>query len=165
MPGCPDSLPRWLSCRRASRLTAALCLALLLAGVTGCSGHSTIAPVDARSLSAQKEPQLDGALARIVRELRFPGAVALRRTPTGTWHGATGFSNLRTKTAMRPDDRFRIGSVTKTFLATIVLQLAGEGRLHLDDKVARWFPGLVPYARAITVRELLNHTSGLFDYL
>jgi D-alanyl-D-alanine carboxypeptidase len=55
--------------------------------------------------------------------------------------------------------------VTKTFVATVVLQLVAEGRLRLDDPVARWFPRLVPQASKITVRELLNHTSGLYDYL
>ena len=100
----------------------------------------------------------------MVRAWKSPGAVALLRTPSGTWHGAAGFSNLSTKTTMRPDDRFWIGSVTKTFLATVVLQLAGEGRLRLDDKVARWFPGIVPSAGEISVRQLLNHTSGIYDY-
>jgi D-alanyl-D-alanine carboxypeptidase len=55
--------------------------------------------------------------------------------------------------------------MTKTFVATVVLELAGEGALSLDDTVERWVPGLVPGGDAITVRELLNHTSGLFDYL
>jgi D-alanyl-D-alanine carboxypeptidase len=61
-------------------------------------------------------------------------------------------------------DRYRVGSATKTFVATVVLQLAGEGRLGLSDAVERWLPGLVPGGGAITVRQLLNHTSGLADY-
>lgn len=65
---------------------------------------------------------------------------------------------------MRAADRFRIGSLTKTFVATVVLQLVGEGRLSLDDSVERWLPGLVPNGDRITIRELLNHTSGLFDF-
>ena len=64
---------------------------------------------------------------------------------------------------MRTTDRFRIGSITKTFVAVIVLQLAAEGRLGLDAPVARWLPDLVP--RGITVRQLLAHTSGLSDYV
>jgi D-alanyl-D-alanine carboxypeptidase len=64
---------------------------------------------------------------------------------------------------MRARDRFRVASVTKTFVATVVLQLVGEGRLGLGDTVERWLPGLVPNGEHITVRELLNHTSGLFD--
>jgi D-alanyl-D-alanine carboxypeptidase len=65
---------------------------------------------------------------------------------------------------MRASDRFRIGSITKTFVATVVLQLVGEGKLSLADTVERWVPGLVPNGGAITVRQLLNHTSGLFSY-
>jgi D-alanyl-D-alanine carboxypeptidase len=54
--------------------------------------------------------------------------------------------------------------VTKTFTAAVVLQLAGEGRLGLDDTVERWVPDVVPGAANITVRQLLNHTSGLYNY-
>jgi D-alanyl-D-alanine carboxypeptidase len=54
--------------------------------------------------------------------------------------------------------------VTKTFTAAVVLQLAGEGRLGLDDTVKRWLPNAVPGAADITVRQLLNHTSGLYNY-
>jgi D-alanyl-D-alanine carboxypeptidase len=65
---------------------------------------------------------------------------------------------------MRADDRFRVGSVTKTFTATLVLQLVAEGELRLDDTVERWLPGLLPDGDRITIRQLLNHTSGLFNY-
>ncbi|MFF1797472.1 serine hydrolase domain-containing protein [Kitasatospora sp. NPDC058263] len=61
-------------------------------------------------------------------------------------------------------DEFRMGSNTKTMMATLVLQLAAEGRLTLDDPVQRWLPGRVPDGGAITLRMLLNHTSGLFNY-
>jgi len=66
---------------------------------------------------------------------------------------------------MHADQRFRIGSVTKTFIATLVLQLVEDGKLGLDDTVERRLPGLVPGGRAITVRHLLAHTSGLPDYV
>lgn len=65
---------------------------------------------------------------------------------------------------LRPDDEFRMGSNTKTMVATIVLQLVAENRLSLTDPVARWLPGQVPNGGAITLQMLLNHTSGLFDY-
>jgi D-alanyl-D-alanine carboxypeptidase len=62
-------------------------------------------------------------------------------------------------------DRFRVGSVTKSFVATVLLQLVGEGELRLNDPLNRWLPGLVPNGRSITVHELLQHTSGLYDYV
>jgi D-alanyl-D-alanine carboxypeptidase len=65
---------------------------------------------------------------------------------------------------MAATDRFQVASITKTFVATVVLQLVAEGKLGLGDAVERWLPGLVPNGRSITIRELLEHTSGLFDY-
>ena len=64
-----------------------------------------------------------------------------------------------------PLPQYRVGSITKTFVATIVLQLVGEGRLRLDEPVATRLPGLLPNRPRITVRQLLNHTSGLPDYI
>jgi D-alanyl-D-alanine carboxypeptidase len=66
---------------------------------------------------------------------------------------------------MRPDDRFRIGSITKTLVAAIVLQLVEEGQLTLEDRVGNWLPHLLPNGEEITLRHLLQHTSGLPDYV
>jgi D-alanyl-D-alanine carboxypeptidase len=66
---------------------------------------------------------------------------------------------------MAPDLRFRVGSITKTMVAALVLMLADDGVLRLDDPVERWLPGVVPDGDAITVRHLLSHTSGLPDYV
>ena len=77
---------------------------------------------------------------------------------------ASGYGNLAPRTRMRVTDRFRIGSETKMFVSTVVLQLVGEGKLSLDDTVERRLPGLIPNGNDITVRQLLNHTSGLYDY-
>ncbi|MFD7656515.1 serine hydrolase domain-containing protein [Actinosynnema sp. NPDC059797] len=63
----------------------------------------------------------------------------------------------------RADGHFRIGSVTKTFVATVVLQLVDEGEVGLDDPISRYVDG-VPKGDEITVRQVLNHTSGLYDY-
>lgn len=65
---------------------------------------------------------------------------------------------------VRPGDEFRMGSNTKTMMATLVLQLVARGRLRLTDPIEKWLPGQVPNGQAITLRMLLNHTSGLFDY-
>ncbi|MGL5823420.1 MAG: serine hydrolase domain-containing protein [Nocardioides sp.] len=74
-----------------------------------------------------------------------------------------GAARLDPRVAMRQGAKLRVGSVTKTFVATLVLQAAAEKRLRLDDTVERWLPGLVPDGDRITLRQLLNHTSGLFD--
>ncbi|WP_459549385.1 serine hydrolase domain-containing protein [Nocardia sp. X0981] len=64
-----------------------------------------------------------------------------------------------------PATRFRIGSITKTFVATVVLQLVDEGRIELDAPIAGQLPDPIPGGEQITVRQLLNHTSGLYDYM
>ncbi|ONH61338.1 serine hydrolase [Frankia sp. CcI49] len=77
---------------------------------------------------------------------------------------AAGVTDLATGAPLRPQAKVRIGSITKTFVATVALQLVGEGRLTLDQPVERRLPGLLRDGNRITVRQLLNHTSGLFDY-
>ncbi|WP_239152810.1 serine hydrolase domain-containing protein [Virgisporangium aurantiacum] len=107
------------------------------------------------------------ALERRLDDVRTAGAIgalAEVRTERGTWRGTSGVAQVGTTRPVRVDGRFRAGSITKTFLATVVLQLVDEGRLRLDDPVQAWLPGAVPNGDRITVRQLLNHTSGLFDY-
>ncbi|HEU5030382.1 MAG TPA: serine hydrolase domain-containing protein [Spirillospora sp.] len=77
---------------------------------------------------------------------------------------AAGLADIPARRAMRPDDRFRIASITKTFVAAVVLQLVTEHKLALDQPIAGLLPEPVPNAGQITVRELLDHTSGLFEY-
>jgi D-alanyl-D-alanine carboxypeptidase len=93
-----------------------------------------------------------------------PGVVVLVRRDGSTLRLVSGYSNRSTKAPLRVGDRFRIGSVTKSFVAAVVLQLVGEGKLSLDDSVEHWLPGLVPNGGKITLRELLSHRSGLFNY-
>jgi D-alanyl-D-alanine carboxypeptidase len=81
-----------------------------------------------------------------------------------TYRLASGQSRLKPPQRMRPEAKIRVGSITKTFVSTVALQLVGEGRLNLDDTVEQWQPGLIPGGAQITVRQLLNHTSGLFNY-
>jgi D-alanyl-D-alanine carboxypeptidase len=97
--------------------------------------------------------QLDAIVATGV-----PGAVAVAAGPDGRVEAAAGFSDLRTGEALTVDHRFRIGSVTKIFVGALVLQLVAEGLLDLDGDAA-------PFAEGITIRQLLNHTSGLQDFL
>ncbi|MPZ94817.1 MAG: serine hydrolase [Propionibacteriales bacterium] len=91
------------------------------------------------------------------------GALAEVRDEHGTWRGASGVAELGTVREVPAPGRFRAGSITKTFLSTVVLQLADKGRLRLDDPVEEWLPGAVPDGDLITVRQLLNHTSGVYD--
>jgi len=109
--------------------------------------------------------KLDGILKSIVSATSSPGAVLLVQTPTSTWQKATGLSSIKPRQAMKPSGRFRVGSVTKVFTAAVVLRLVEAGTLSLDDSVERWLPARVPggAGSAITIRQLLSHTSGLAD--
>ncbi len=98
-----------------------------------------------------------------------PGATATVRDTHGSWSAAAGVGDTRTGKPRSAADRYRVASITKTFVATVLLQLEAEGRLSLDDSVERWLPGVVRGhghdGRGITLRQLLNHTSGVHDYL
>lgn len=105
---------------------------------------------------------------RAAVEAGVPGVTATARDPHGTWSTTAGVGDTRTGAPRSASDRYRVGSITKTFVSTVLLQLEAEGRLSLDDKVDRWLPGVVTGhgndGRRVTVRRLLNHTSGIFNY-
>ena len=103
------------------------------------------------------------AIQQIVND-GVPGAIGLARHGGQVTVTASGVADVATETPMAPGDRVRVGSVTKTFVATVVLQLVAEHRLSLSDTVGRWLPGLVPGGGNITVQELLQHTSGIYSY-
>ena len=110
-------------------------------------------------------PQFQRVLNRLVsgRSPIAPGVTAYVSGPHGTWAGAAGVANVKTGEPMRPDARMRLESVSKLWTATLILRLAQQHRLSLDDTVERWLPGLLPAGHRITLRQLLNHTSGLID--
>lgn len=131
--------------------------AVALAAV-GCSGDQKHADDD---LSSALQREMD-----FVRtELHIPGVTAALVLPDGaTWTGSSGYAIEREKRAT-PETLFAIGSVTKTFTAALVLRLAEEGALRLDDPVGRWLPAYRGQP-GLKIRNLLNHTSGireLFD--
>ncbi|MFZ4206683.1 serine hydrolase domain-containing protein [Streptomyces sp. HNS054] len=97
-----------------------------------------------------------------------PGVTLRAEDRRGVWTTTAGVGDLRTERPRSPRDRYRVGSITKTFVATVLLQLEAEGRLSLDDTVDSWLPGLVTGnghdGTRITLRQLLNHTSGIYNY-
>ncbi|MFJ9059502.1 serine hydrolase domain-containing protein [Streptomyces sp. NPDC102409] len=109
---------------------------------------------------------LDAALED-VRRAGVPGLFAEVRGGEHVWSGAAGTADVTTGRPVDAGMRHRVGSITKTFTAAAVLQQVESGRIRLDAPVGRYLPELVPGERgaAITVRMLLNHTSGLAEYL
>jgi D-alanyl-D-alanine carboxypeptidase len=103
-------------------------------------------------------------VARQVLAAGAPGYVARIDDGHRVATTALGFADTATRRPLSSRDQFEIGSNTKTFMATLTLQLVDQGQIDLDAPVSTYLPGIVPNGRNITVRMLLNHTSGLFNY-
>lgn len=108
-------------------------------------------------------------LDQVVAQGEVPGILAEISDGDTTWFGTAGVANLKTGQKLLSQDELRIGSTTKTFTAMVMLQLAAEGVLTLDDSVEQWLPSVVQggghNGAAITIRQLLQHTSGIFNYV
>ncbi|MFI6937541.1 serine hydrolase domain-containing protein [Streptomyces sp. NPDC050287] len=113
--------------------------------------------------------QLRALMHRLTTADGAPGALVATRDRRGSAVLTSGVADVDSQAPVRGDSRFRIGSMTKPFVATVVLQLVGEHRVDLDAPVEHYLPGVVRGhgndGRVITVRMLLQHTSGLPDYL
>ncbi|QFR02549.1 beta-lactamase family protein [Streptomyces phaeolivaceus] len=96
------------------------------------------------------------------------GIAAQAKDEHGVWKATSGVGDLKTGEPRSARDHFRVGSITKTFVSTVLLQLEAEGGLSLDDRVEKWLPGVVRGkghdGREVTLRQLLNHTSGIAEY-
>lgn len=103
---------------------------------------------------------LDSALARIMAEQGVPGAVVGVTNGSTQWVKAYGVQNIRDRRPVTVDTRFPIGSTSKPFTATAVMQLVQEGRLSLQDSLVIFFPRLPPAFHSITLEQLLLHRSG-----
>ncbi len=150
--------------RMNTRALTPLAFAWLLAACAPATHLSTTArsEVEATAGGAGDHEALKAHLDALERADRFHGSVAVTRPGKRPWRRALGRLGPDTDRRAEPDTRYRIGSITKTFTAAMVMQLVDEGALALDDRIARWFPGL-PNAEAITIEHLLRHRSGLFD--
>ncbi len=140
--------------------------------------ETTVDPVpppadEAYDLPAELSAQLDAFLQSQVYsegdnpEGAAPGLVLLVDTPDGRYLNAAGVSSLENGTPMQVDDRLEIGSNSKSFVITVLMQLQEEGVLSFDDMLSDWLPELaaqIPNGEQITLRQLAAHTSGIWDY-
>ncbi|MEV8562298.1 serine hydrolase domain-containing protein [Streptomyces sp. NPDC051917] len=161
--------------RRRGRWIAALLVAASAAGAVlapsataFAAGHGTAAsPASVRPTAPARPWAGERAARQAVRRLteaHLPGAIALIRDRGRTATAAAGYADVATKRPMTSTDHLRIGSNTKVFTATVVLQLVAEHRLSLDDTVQQLLPGIIHGGDHVTVRQLLNHTSGLYPF-
>jgi D-alanyl-D-alanine carboxypeptidase len=141
--------------RRSHAVLASLLVLVLLA--------SFAAPAVAAPLGKSTEAKLESALSKAFAKTKAPGAMA------GVWIGGKGWTAVRGSSEKGKQvtptlaDHTRIGSVTKTFTGTVILQLVDEGKLKLDESIAKWFPS-APEASQITIRELGDMSSGINSY-
>jgi D-alanyl-D-alanine carboxypeptidase len=141
----------------------AVALTLMTGAALGCvtglslsctrQGASALKPIDQASLQAMVETT--------AKELMIPGAVVLLRTPQGEFTVSYGTTLLGANSPPRADTHFRIASNTKTMTAAVIVLLAQQGKLSLNDPVSKYVPG-VPDGDKITITELLNMRSGLY---
>lgn len=146
--------------RSRTRILFYFLLALVLGlMVTPVSGNAW----GASAKDAELTKRLEAITAQAMTDSRAPGCI------TGVWKGsfvwkrAQGLAEVKNKIPMQIDYIWRIGSVTKTFVATAVLRLCDKGILGLDDRLAKFVPDF-PHAEQITIRQLLQHTSGIFSW-
>lgn len=143
-------------------LIQAACLILFLLAAQGCAKKNelSVSRVDL-SMGHRVQEALDTAVA----EYNVPGAILTLGDMNGnTRIWTSGLAELETGKSMSKDLYFLIGSATKSYTATIVLQLVDEGKISLDDPIGKYLPGLVPRENKITIRHLLEMRSGLGDY-
>ncbi|MEL7039551.1 MAG: serine hydrolase [Cyanobacteria bacterium J06592_8] len=119
------------------------------------------------NLNSEIQALLETSLSEKVTP-EIPGVAIAITTPLGNWSEAAGISNLENDTPLTTSDRFQIGSITKTFTATTLLKLVEADLLTLEDKITDWLPETVTEnisnSNEITIRQLLNHTSGIAEY-
>jgi D-alanyl-D-alanine carboxypeptidase len=143
------------------RKGVALTLTAILAGTLIFPAYGTV--------HAAGQTATYQAIDKAANTDNIPGVVVTVKKGDASWSYASGEGNIERNHKMHADFSFRIGSTTKTFVATVALQLAGEKKLSLDDTVEKWLPGLIQGnghdGNKIKIRQLLNHTSGLPDYL
>ena len=148
-------------------LSAALLVAALLAATVSTGSARGASP--AANKSAGRPPaELQLAADKLVADGQ-PGVIVMTRRGTRVSHVTSGVADVATGEPMRVSDRVHIGSITKTFVATVILQLVAERRLSLSENVQRLLPGVIVgdgyHAARITVGDLLQQTSGLRDYV
>jgi D-alanyl-D-alanine carboxypeptidase len=115
------------------------------------------------ALPADLVVKLDAAAQSSFMDAAAPGAIVGVRTPQGTWIKAYGDADPVAKAPMTDDMHTRIGSVTKTFTGTMIMQLAEQGKLSLDDTIDKYVAG-IPNGDRVTLRMLANMTSGVASY-
>lgn len=142
-----------------------LCTSFVLAGLAPASALAEPPARPEPALSPATHAAIDALIAAEMKKATIPGlALAIVRDGQVVLAQGYGFANLEHLVPVSPETMFQSGSLGKQFTATAVMMLVEAGKLRLDVPVATYLPGVPASWKAITIRHLLNHTSGLSDY-
>ena len=143
--------------------TATTAVLLIAGALVGCGSSAGLVEMPLMTIEQRLQQALDEAVTA-----GLPAVSLAVSSATFEFSGAAGFEDLETQIPVSPDHRFYLASVGKTYTAVAILRLVFAGTLDLDDPIARWLPTAVteriPHAANISLRQLLNHTSGIFDF-
>lgn len=144
-------------------LLMSIALAFSLAHMSCANGEEPDIS-DEPGFSEEAVSELTRSLLSVFTKSEAPGMVVLIRIPEkGVYEEAFGLSDINTGADLNAADRFRIASITKTFVGTVILQLCEEEIINMEDYVSEYIDG-IPDGNMITIRMLCNNTSGIFDY-
>ena len=150
---------RFLARRSLTSITAAFVAAILW----GC-GSSNSSPSQPSSPPVSLASTVDGLAHQQMQQYGIPAlTVALAKHGTMLYGQAYGVTSLASQAPAQPSTIFEIGSITKQFTAALIMQLVEQNKLHVDDSMASYLPQY-GFPTTITIRMLLNHTSGLADF-
>ncbi|MCU7921130.1 MAG: beta-lactamase family protein [Candidatus Thiodiazotropha sp. (ex Dulcina madagascariensis)] len=145
----------WISATGSILLMA--CLGIIF--LSGCNSNTNTR----KTTTERFQDTLDNAVSE-----GLPAVAVTIKGGNIDFYGAAGMADLQTAEALTPEHRFYVASIGKTFLAATTVQLAADGLLNLDDAITAWLPGSVteriPSSSDITIRMLLNHSSGIYDF-
>ncbi len=113
-------------------------------------------------ISCSQSQTLDEFSTHLESKNKAMGTISIFKNGKEVYHKSIGFANLEKQKKANKNTLYRIGSVTKTFTSTIILQLVEEGKINLDEKLATYFPD-IPNAENITIKHMLYHRSGLYN--
>lgn len=151
---------RAIALRRAARTAGPVALAAFSGWLVAIPGHAQDARADVPSL----DTKVDALFAQFDSTATPGCTVAVSRQGRLVFDRGYGMADLEHDVVITPDTTFEAGSVSKQFTAAAVLMLARDGKLALEDSIRKHFPELPEYAAPVTIRQMLQHTSGLRDW-
>lgn len=149
------------------KIPSAILAGVVVLTISACTMQSAFSETDTARTGSGFDPAAVQSALDAVRDAGMTGVHIEVRDGDRVWSGASGVADIASGEPIRPDMLHRVGSITKTFVAAAIMQQVEQGRIGLDTPIGDYLPHLVPGERgaAITVRMLLDHTSGLAEHL